>query len=89
MTTAVGEIYRYTVRGPAGMPLSELRTIQDTILRPALRRVPGVADVVTLGGALKEIQVRAHPQALVQFGISFQQLQDALSNNSANGGGGV
>lgn len=89
LTTAVGEIYRYTVRGPAGMPLSELRTIQDTIVRPALRRVPGVADVVTIGGALKEIQVRAQPQALIKFGISFQQLQDALSNNSANGGGGV
>ncbi len=89
LTTAVGEIYRYTVRGPAGMPLSDLRTIQDTIVRPALRRVPGVADVVTIGGALKEIQVRAQPQALIKFGISFQQLQDALSNNSANGGGGV
>lgn len=89
LTTAVGEIYRYTLRGPANMTLSELRTIQDTVVRPALRRVPGVADVVTIGGALKEIQVRAQPPALVKFGISYQQLQDALANNSANGGGGI
>lgn len=89
LTTAVGEVYRYTVRGPAGMPLSELRTIQDTIVRPALRRVPGVADVVTIGGALKEIQVRVHPQALARYGVSLQQMQDALTRNSANGGGGI
>ena len=67
------------------MPLSELRAIQDTVVRPALRRVAGVADIVTMGGALQEIQVRANPQALVKFGLSFQQLQDALSHNSANG----
>lgn len=89
LSTAVGEIYRYTVRGPEGMPLADLRAIQDTIVRPALRRVPGVADVVTMGGALKEIQVKAQPQALMKFGVSFQQLQDALTNNSANGGGGI
>lgn len=89
LSTAVGEIYRYTVRGPEGMPLADLRTIQDTVVRPALRRVPGVADVVTIGGAIKEIQVKAQPQALIKFGVSFQQLQDALSNNSANGGGGI
>ncbi|MGC4062281.1 MAG: CusA/CzcA family heavy metal efflux RND transporter [Aquabacterium sp.] len=89
LSTAVGEIYRYSVRGPKDMPLAELRTIQDTIVRPALRRVPGVADVVTMGGAIKEIQVRAQPQALIKFGVSFQQLQDALANNSANGGGGI
>jgi len=89
LTTAVGEVYRYTLKGPAGMPLSELRAIQDTTVRPALRRVAGVADVVTMGGALQEIQVRANPQALVKFGLSFAQLQDALSVNSANAGGGL
>ncbi len=89
LTTAVGEVYRYSVKGPAGVSLADLRTIQDTIVRPALRRVPGVADVVTIGGALKEIQVRAQPQALEKFGVTLQQLQDALSKNSANGGGGV
>jgi cobalt-zinc-cadmium resistance protein CzcA len=89
LSTAVGEIYRYTVRGPRYMPLADLRTIQDTVVRPALRRVPGVADVVTIGGAIKEIQVKAQPQALMKFGVSFQQLQDALANNSANGGGGI
>ncbi len=89
LTTAVGEVYRYSVKGVPGMSLADLRTAQDTIVRPALRRVPGVADVVTIGGALKEIQVRAQPQALEKFGVSLLQLQDALSKNSVNGGGGV
>jgi len=89
LTTAVGEVYRYSVKGPAGMSLADLRTVQDTLVRPTLRRVPGVADVVTIGGALKEIQVRAQPLALEKFGISLQTLQDALGKNSANGGGGV
>ncbi len=89
LTTAVGEVYRYSVKGGPGVSLADLRTAQDTIVRPALRRVPGVADVVTIGGALKEIQVRAQPQALEKFSVSLQQLQDALSKNSANGGGGV
>ncbi|MDE2593891.1 MAG: efflux RND transporter permease subunit [Burkholderiales bacterium] len=89
LTTAVGEIFRYTVRGAAGMPLEELRSIQDTIIRPELRRVAGVADVVTIGGALKEIQVRARPESLVKFGIAYQQLSDAVAQNSANGGGGL
>ncbi len=89
LTTAVGEVYRYRVKGQPGVSLADLRTAQDTIVRPALRRVPGVADVVTIGGALKEIQVRARPNALEKFGVTLQQLQDALSKNSANGGGGV
>ncbi|WP_375212546.1 efflux RND transporter permease subunit [Aquabacterium sp.] len=89
LTTAVGEVYRYTVKGPAGMSLADLRTLQDTVVRPAIRRVPGVADVVTIGGALKEIQVRARPQALERYGVTLQQLQDALTRNSANGGGGI
>ncbi|HET8869000.1 MAG TPA: CusA/CzcA family heavy metal efflux RND transporter, partial [Aquabacterium sp.] len=89
LTTAVGEIYRYTMRGPAGMSLEELRAVQDTVVRPALRRVSGVADVVTIGGAEKEVQVRAHPEALIKYGISFQQLSDALAQNSGNAGGGL
>ncbi|WP_298012329.1 CusA/CzcA family heavy metal efflux RND transporter [uncultured Aquabacterium sp.] len=89
LTTAVGEVFRYTLRGPAGMPLSELRTLQDTVVRPALRRVPGIADVVTIGGALLEVQVRARPDALTKFGISLSELQAALAKGSANAGGGV
>ena len=89
LTTAVGEVYRYTVKGPKDMPLADLRTLQDTVVRPALRRTPGVADVVTIGGALKEVQVRASPQALARYGVTLAQLQSTLATNSANGSGGV
>ncbi|MBS0512976.1 MAG: efflux RND transporter permease subunit [Proteobacteria bacterium] len=89
LTTAVGEIFRYTVKGPEGMPLTDLRTVQDWIIRPALRRVGGVADIVSFGGAIREIQVKAHPGRLERHGVSLQQLSDALANNSANGGGGL
>lgn len=89
LTTAVGEVFRYTLRGPAGMPLSEIRTIQDTVVRPLLRRVPGIADVVTIGGAMREVQVRVRPDALVKFNLSLADLQAALNKGSANAGGGV
>ena len=47
LTTAVGEIYRYVFEAPADMPLHEVRALQDWVVRPALRRVTGVADVVS------------------------------------------
>jgi cobalt-zinc-cadmium resistance protein CzcA len=89
LSTAVGEIYRYAMDGPPGTSLSDLRAFQDAVVRPILRRVPGVADIVTMGGAQKETQVRANPMLLRKFGVSLQQLSDAVANNSGNGGGGV
>jgi len=89
LTTAVGEIFRYIVETPAEMPLYEVRTLQDWVIRPALRRVGGVADVVSFGGALKEVQVRVDPARLRKFGVSIDQVSQALANNNANAGGGV
>jgi heavy metal efflux system protein len=89
LTTAVGEIFRYIVEAPAGMPLYEVRTLQDWVIRPALRRVGGVADVVSFGGALKEVQVRVDPARLRKFSVSIDQVSQALTNNNANAGGGV
>src|SRR5450756_1765167 len=66
LTNAVGEVYRYVLDTPASMPLNEVRALQDWVLRPALRQVPGVADVVSYGGTIKEYQavsythLRAH-----------------------------
>ena len=61
LTNAVGEIYRYVLDAPSGMPLNEVRAVQDWVIRPALRQVPGVADVDSFGGAIKEYQVRVDP----------------------------
>lgn len=89
LSTAVGEIYRYVIDAPADMPLYEIRALQDWVVRPAIRRVSGVADVVSFGGAVKEYQVRIDPYRLRKFNVSVDQLAQALAANNANTGGGA
>ncbi|MBX9629632.1 MAG: CusA/CzcA family heavy metal efflux RND transporter [Burkholderiales bacterium] len=89
LTSAVGEIFRYVVEAPPQMPANEVRALQDWVIRPALRPVPGVADVVSFGGTVKEYQVRVNPQLLRKYGVTLDQVAAALSANSANAGGGV
>lgn len=89
LTTAVGEIYRYVVDAPTNLPLYEVRAIQDWVIRPELRRVPGVADVIGFGGTIKEIQVSVDPNALRKYRLTLDQVSRALSENNANAGGGI
>ena len=89
LTNAVGEVYRYVLDTPVDMPMNEVRALQDWVIRPALRTVPGVADVVSFGGVIKEYQARINPNLLRKFNVSIDQVSQALSVNSANSGGGV
>lgn len=89
LTNAVGEIYRYVVQAPAGMPITEVRAVQDWMIRPALRRLPGVVEVVSFGGAVKEYQVALDLQALRKNSITIEQVNAALSAGSGNSGGGM
>jgi cobalt-zinc-cadmium resistance protein CzcA len=89
LSNAVGEIYRYVIDASPEMPLTEVRSLQDWVLRPALRRTPGVADVVSFGGLVKEYQVRVNPFLLRKYAITIDQVSQALANNSANTGGGL
>ncbi len=89
LSNSVGEIYRYILEVPADEPLNEIRALQDWVIRPALRRVPGVADVVTFGGAIMEYQVRLNPYLLRKYNLSIDKVAQALSNGSANTGGGL
>ena len=89
LTSAVGEIFRYVVEAPPEMPVNEVRALQDWVIRPALRPVAGVADVVSFGGTVKEYQVRVNPQFLRKYGVALDQVAAALSGNSANAGGGI
>ena len=89
LSTAVGEIFRYVIEAPPGMDANEVRALQDWVVRPALRIVPGVADVVSFGGTVKEYQVQVDPAALQRYGVTIDQLSAALNNNSANVGGGL
>ena len=89
LTNAVGEVYRYVLDTPVGMPLNEVRALQDWVVRPALRQVPGIADVVSYGGTIKEYQVRVDPTLLRKFNVTMSQVAQALGANSSNGGGGI
>jgi len=89
LSTAVGEIYRYTLDAPKDMPLREIRAIQDWQIQPVLHTVPGVADVVSYGGAVKQYQVNLNPYQLKKFEVSIDQVSQALTNSSSNVGGGL
>jgi cobalt-zinc-cadmium resistance protein CzcA len=89
LTNAVGEVYRYVLQAPPGMPLDEVRAVQDWTIRPALRRLKGVVEVVSFGGSVREYQVRPDPQKLRKFGVSLAQLEDAVASSSGNVGGGI
>ena len=88
LTTAVGEVYRYVVDAPKDMSPNEIRALQDWIIRPNLRIVPGIADVISFGGTVKEYQVQVDPYALKRYGVSIADVSQALTNNSSNIGGG-
>jgi len=87
LSTAVGEVYRYAIEAPK-LSAAEIRTLQDWTIRPALRMTPGVADVVSFGGAIKEVQVEADPFLLRKYQLTLDQLNQALGNGNGTAGGG-
>ena len=89
LSTAVGEVFRYLVEAPPDTPAYEVRAVQDWIIRPAIRIVPGLADVVSFGGSLKEYQVRVDPYQLKRYGVTLDQVSVAVGANNANTGGGL
>ncbi len=89
LATAVGEIYRYVLVAPDDMPLREVRAVQDWVIRPALRRVSGVADVNSFGGAVKEYQVKVNVTSLSRFNVSLTDLTQALNNSNQTFSGGI
>jgi heavy metal efflux system protein len=84
-STAVGEIYRYRMSGAASP--RELRTHQDWTVARQLRFVPGVADVVSLGGLVKQYEVRPDLQRMRDYKITLAQLSQAIQRGNANAGG--
>jgi cobalt-zinc-cadmium resistance protein CzcA len=87
ISTGLGEIYQYTVETP-GNDLTEARTIQDWLIKPILRTVPGVAEVNSFGGLEKQYQVLIRPDSLLKHGLSLRQVQEAIAANNLNRGGG-
>jgi cobalt-zinc-cadmium resistance protein CzcA len=96
IATGLGEIYMWTVEAkegalkPDGTPYSlmELREIQDWIIKPQLRNVPGVTEINTVGGYAREFLVAPYPDRLVARGLALSDLVEALERNNANVGAG-
>jgi cobalt-zinc-cadmium resistance protein CzcA len=86
MTTPLGEMFMFTVDGDAA--LTEKRTALDWIIRPALRTVPGVADVNSLGGFVRSFEVVPDPYRMASRGVDPLSLADALETNNRNDGAG-
>lgn len=97
ITTGLGEVYMYTLRAKEGseignLPekerLTELRTIQDYIVKPHLKRTAGVADIDSNGGFVKQIHINFFPKKLEALGITLTQLMSRLESLGVGAGGG-
>jgi len=98
VTTGLGEVYQYYLEGThsdADDPkvieaaLTDHRTIQDWVLRPLLKSVPGVIEVNALGGFVKQYQVLVEPAKLRKYDLTLHEVFDAVAKNNANAGGNV
>ena len=86
LSTPIGEIYRYRVIGK-GVSSTELRSIQDWMITRHLKMVPGVADVVSLGGLIKQYEVELDLLRMKAYQVSLQQVYTALGQGNSNAGG--
>lgn len=84
--TPVGEVMRYRLKGDGKTP-TELRTLQDWTVERSLRQSPGVADVVGMGGYIKQYEVRPDMQKLRAYKLTLQDLNEAMGRSNANAGG--
>jgi len=96
VSTAMGEIYQYTLEGPIPAVeaelvqyLTDLRTIQDWTLAPLLKSVPGVNEINSFGGYIRQFQVTADPDRLLKYDLSLDDLAEALRKNNLNVGGNI
>ena len=98
VSTGLGEVYQYYVEGPhtsatdqkvIETELTEQRTLQDWVLRPLLKSVPGVIDVNGMGGFVKQYQVLVDPVRLRKYDLTLHDIYGAVAKNNANAGGNV
>src|SRR5215510_8174311 len=83
----ISEIFRYQLKGPPEMDVMQLKTLQDWVVERRLRIVPGVADVLVLGGKTKEFQAEIDLNRMIAHGLSIPQIVNAVATNNANVGG--
>ena len=86
ITTPLSDLFMFTIEGPAD--LQQKRSVLQWQIRPALRTVPGVADVNMLGGDVRVFEVEPDPSRMAAHGVSLEQLRAALQTNNSNDGAG-
>jgi heavy metal efflux system protein len=89
LTTAVGEILRYVVEAPPNYTPTDIRDLQDWVIKPYLLQVPGIADITTFGGPMKQFHVLTAPDKLRKYNLTMQDVIDAVQKNNQNTGGNV
>ncbi len=98
VSTGLGEVYQYYLEGPHAAErdskiveaeLTDQRTLQDWVLRPLLKGVPGVIDVNALGGFVKQYQVLVDPAKLRKYDLTLHDIFDAVAKNNSNAGGNI
>ena len=96
VSTGLGEIYQYTLdkktdehKALTKEELTERRAIQDWVVRPLLRSIPGVAEINSQGGYVKQYQALVNPDRMNYYGLKLNDIYTALARNNANSGGGI
>jgi len=96
VSTGLGEVFQYTLDHPndgksklSEAELMERRSIQDWVVRPMLRSIPGVAEINSIGGYEKQYQVLVNPDRLRHYQLSMNEVRAAIAANNANSGGGI
>ncbi|MFA5242563.1 MAG: efflux RND transporter permease subunit [Sulfuricella sp.] len=96
LSTGLGEVYQFTLERPddgdkvlSVEELTQRRIAQDWVVRPLLRGIPGVAEINSQGGYVKQYQALVNPDRMRHYKVTLQDVYQALANNNANSGGGV
>ena len=88
LTSPIGEIYRYTLES-SSRSQRELKELQEWVVIPTLRQVPGIADVTNFGGETTQFQLLLDPNRLHQYSLSLDQVIEAIQHNNSNAGGSI
>ena len=89
IASGLGEIFHYIVRSDnPDRTLEDLRTLHDWVIKPELRKVPGVAEVNSWGGEVRQYHVVVSPETLLKYGLTMDDVFDGLEANNTNVGGG-
>jgi cobalt-zinc-cadmium resistance protein CzcA len=96
LSTGLGEVYQYTLDHPddgtrelTPEELAERRIVQDWVVRPLLRSIPGVAEINSQGGYVRQYQALVKPERLLHYGLTVNDVFEAIAKNNANASGGV